>query len=252
MHPSPHWLWTWLLLSSAVPLAGAAEPQPPSSDAIPAKLLRYAQRVLHAHDADGDGRLTPGEWASMRGDPRQADADKNGVITLDELARHVADYAERHRLRLLRPTVGAPAEIVSLFTPSDEVKPAEGVKSAALRTGLPAGAANPPGESPGSAADDPATKPATGAEPVLPKPPPETKFYVPARRLPPGLPDWFRQRDADGDGQLSLSEYAPKATPSQIAEFSRLDINRDGLLTAKEYLRATGAAKSPKPAAKKP
>ncbi|MCR4412591.1 MAG: hypothetical protein NUV77_09230, partial [Thermoguttaceae bacterium] len=240
MHRSPLWLWAWLLLSTVVAPSPAAEPQSPSSDAIPAKLLRYAQRLIHAYDADGDGCLGPGEWASMRGDPRQADADKNGVITLDELARHVADYAQRHKLRLVRPTVGAPAEIVSLFTPSDEAKPAEPSKSAPQSTGLPAGAAGPPGESPAPTADDPAKKPATGAEPVLPKPPPETKFHVPAKRLPPGLPDWFRQRDADGDGQLSLSEYAPKATPSQIAEFSRLDVNGDGLLTAKEYVRATG------------
>ncbi len=54
-------------------------------------------------------------------------------------------------------------------------------------------------------------------------------------KLPKGLPDWFESDDANKDGQVSLYEWlrAGKA----IEEFAEMDLNRDNLLTADEYLR---------------
>jgi hypothetical protein len=75
----------------------------------------------------------------------------------------------------------------------------------------------------------------------------QTKFSVPRTRLPRGLPAWFVLRDADGDGQLTMAEFAPKATQSLLDEFARYDRNGDGLATAEECaqgpkrLRAEGA-----------
>ena len=66
----------------------------------------------------------------------------------------------------------------------------------------------------------------------------ERKFNVPARRLPTGLPNWFTLRDEDGDGQLTLSEFAPKPKASDLEEFRRYDLNDDGVITAEECVRA--------------
>ena len=76
--------------------------------------------------------------------------------------------------------------------------------------------------------------------------PRETRFHLSPKRLPAGLPDWFRTRDLDGDGQLTLSEFAPHATAAQQQEFVRYDLNGDGVLTPQEYLKATRPAKSAK------
>jgi hypothetical protein len=76
--------------------------------------------------------------------------------------------------------------------------------------------------------------------------PPAKRFHVPERFLPQGLPEWFAGRDANGDGQLSLAEFAPSAEAQQVAQFERLDVNQDGLLTARE---ATGAGAASAPAA---
>ena len=76
----------------------------------------------------------------------------------------------------------------------------------------------------------------------------QAKFSVRRKRLPAGLPAWFLARDEDGDGQLTLSEFAPKPTPADLREFRRYDLNGDGLITAEECLRAI---KSMKPSAKK-
>lgn len=51
-----------------------------------------------------------------------------------------------------------------------------------------------------------------------------------------GLPEWFRQRDENHDGQLGLYEW-PR---SQIDDFRRFDLNHDGFLVQTEVLRVTG------------
>jgi hypothetical protein len=49
------------------------------------------------------------------------------------------------------------------------------------------------------------------------------------------LPDDFHRSDANGDGQIAMSEYASEWPQSKIQEFVRLDKNGDGIITAAEY-----------------
>ncbi len=58
--------------------------------------------------------------------------------------------------------------------------------------------------------------------------------------LPPNLPDWFRQYDTDGDGQIGLYEW--KAAGQPIARFLALDSNGDGFITPDEVLGPTTVA----------
>ena len=84
----------------------------------------------------------------------------------------------------------------------------------------------------------PATTTATEAA-VARDPRRNLKYFA---ALPAGVPSWFVERDADGDGQLSLAEFSPKLLKSEIAEFNRHDSNQDGIVTAKELL---GSSKDP-------
>ena len=59
---------------------------------IPAKIRRYAERVVKKLDRNGSGALEAVEWTSLPGDPRQIDANHDGVITVDELAAYLASY----------------------------------------------------------------------------------------------------------------------------------------------------------------
>lgn len=52
----------------------------------------------------------------------------------------------------------------------------------------------------------------------------------------PGLPGWFAQKDADGDGQVMMSEYESNWDEAKIQEFTSFDSNSDGLITADECL----------------
>ena len=54
-------------------------------------------------------------------------------------------------------------------------------------------------------------------------------------KRPSGLPRWFEQLDADGDGQIGLYEWRTAGLPTD--RFQEMDLDGDGLLTATEYLR---------------
>lgn len=63
------------------------------------------------------------------------------------------------------------------------------------------------------------------------------RFLTAKERLPQGLPDWFIQKDADGDGQISMAEFASEWTPEKVREFESYDRNHDGFITASECLQ---------------
>jgi hypothetical protein len=51
----------------------------------------------------------------------------------------------------------------------------------------------------------------------------------------PGLPDWFKKMDTNGDGQVSLDEW--KAAGRPLAEARKYDLDRDGFITAREAIK---------------
>jgi Ca2+-binding EF-hand superfamily protein len=57
-----------------------------------------------------------------------------------------------------------------------------------------------------------------------------------AGKLPKELPPWFKQLDANEDGQIGLYEWTKSGRP--IEEFLAMDRNQDGFLTIEEVLRA--------------
>jgi hypothetical protein len=73
------------------------------------------------------------------------------------------------------------------------------------------------------------------------EPPGERSFYVPASASVAGAtpqdaraPSWFVRADFNGDGDVSRREFL-----GSIEQFSRLDTNLDGFITAAEALEAT-------------
>ena len=55
------------------------------------------------------------------------------------------------------------------------------------------------------------------------------------KKLPEGLPPWFKQLDKNKDGQISLSEWLSGGKTRD--EFRVYDLNGDGFITAEEVLR---------------
>lgn len=56
-------------------------------------------------------------------------------------------------------------------------------------------------------------------------------------RLPSDLPSWFKERDKDRDGQVTMAEFTDRWTPDKLKEFQKYDQNGDGIITPEECLR---------------
>lgn len=174
----------------------------------PAKIRRYCQRLFKIYDKDEDGILQKSEWIAMKGSPSEIDDDRDGSITLREFESHVFEFGKNRSIRLVDPD---DEEILD-----NNTNPATSH-------------ANPPNqENRGTGATETderstRTKRRTG-----------TKYYIKGSRLPSNLPAWFVEKDKNGDGQISLSEYSPRQTNAELRAFRVLDTNNDGVITARE------------------
>ncbi len=217
----------------------------------PAKCLRLAQRLVKKYDRDGKGSLPAKQWPARLGNLADIDANHDGVVTVDELAKYLARYARLHPLRspetawqhLPQP----PADLFRPVTPAEDAHktPATG-SNGQPPNDQPMPSPNAPGHEATSADDKKAGKaqgPARRAADAT------KKFYVSPSAFPPGLPDWFHQLDTDGDGQLTLGEFAPDGSAARRRLFRRYDQNGDGVITPDEVLRFNQGAGETKAAA---
>ncbi len=171
-----------------------------SGERVDYRIRRYAQSLLKQYDKNGNGKLEKEEWSRMRGDPKEADRNKDGIVTLDELTRRLADYS--------RSRQKGSGSSHSSDSSSRDSSSSDSRRSHYHRS---------------RSSDEEKSK--------------GYRFLTPTERLPEGLPSWFTQRDADGDGQVSMAEYSQSWTKSKAAEFTKLDPNGDGVITPAECLR---------------
>lgn len=68
------------------------------------------------------------------------------------------------------------------------------------------------------------------------------RFLTAHERLPKGIPDWFRQKDVDLDGQVEMSEYESNWTDEVVQRFTSIDVDNNGTLSPTEVLQAGDGA----------
>ncbi len=189
----------------------------------------------------------------MSGAPQSIDLNGDAQVTLEELVRHIAVYGQGRTIhrpypaaRSHRPMVGSGA--FQLFKPLSALPESATAQTAsdaaATNGGVVANGQDRPGPVSADATGDMTAESLEKTETITDeaaferlaaanRAPAEKKFYRPIEELR-GLPAWFILRDRDGDGQISMEEFAPSLTPAALALFGKLDKNGDGLLTTGE------------------
>jgi len=215
------------------------------------KFMRHAQRIVRKYDRDGSGVLEKGEWAAVPGEPQKIDRKKDGVLTVEELAEFAARFARLHPLKVEDNAWQNVAQPLAWFfqpvTPAEKTHSKPPLDEVGTPPGPPSSDEAKPADEAAPANSDDAEKPAAEATPSAQTSAKEGKRGGNAAsrtqkyhaELPAGVPDWFRERDADGDGQLTFGEFAADGSAAQRKVFERYDPNGDGVVTAEELSRSS-------------
>ena len=225
-----------LLISSGIaclllPASFADDIPPP-----PAKVLRYAGVMIQRYDKNGDGILQPEEWEKMPGTPRAIDLDGDQHITRDELTWYFAHYGYS---RTIHRTIVIDRSEPYRFDPNN---------MSVFHPAVPRAAAPPAPQTDTQESTDNTMEEMIKAN----ESPIDDDIYralleehrIPAARpyhvLPEhlrGVPRWFVMLDKNGDGQISLAEFAPALAYSAVVLFKRFDKNDNGFIEPNEVRR---------------
>ncbi len=175
--------------------------------------------MMKRYDKNGDGVLDKSEWSQMSGDPEKYDRNHDGKITLDELIDGLKNWN--------RPDDNGSSAKAAVAAPATS-----SASHAAVNASAPAGDSTAAVGSTGRRGSFGAGR---GNSSISSGP----HYRSPKERLPEGLPDWFISADADGDGQVSLHEFASPLTEEKLAEFNKYDLNGDGFITPDEVLKVS-------------
>jgi len=199
----------------------------------PAKVARYAAVIVQRYDSNGDGMLQREEWEKMPGTPQAIDLDGDGQITKDELVWYLTHYG---KTRTIHRTVMLDLSEPYKFDPANLQR---------FHPVVPR-AITPPVTDPEAQESE-----SEGAEAVMKaneelidddlyqkmleerKVPAARPYYVLPESLR-GVPRWFILLDKNGDGQISLAEFAPTLAPRDVLLFKRLDKNNNGFIEPDE------------------
>ncbi len=139
------------------------------------------------------------------------------------------------RQRAAKASSGAPPKAAVTRKTATSRPPAAAASSAPPAV-APSGTTTPVAGSPAAKPNSPAGS-STAAAGDAKKPVRKSgRFLTPQERFP-GLPKWFLDKDLDGDGQVTMAEFATEWTPELLDQFNRYDLNHDGIITAAECLK---------------
>jgi hypothetical protein len=221
------------------------------------KVVRYAQRILEQLGSDDPRGLPLELWPDGQEAAAAWDADRDEFLSARELARAIHAYSRNRTLRVLAiPTPPAPnGEPAASSRANDGEMEAPLVRDGSVAGELPEGADlhdphdrndQSDAERDETAGRSEANRSSSGAlRRGGSRSKDEAIFQVAPSRLAAGAPSWFLELDKDGDGQLTLSEFAAEPTGQAISEFRRLDWNNDGVITLEEARRGPQPAEAP-------
>jgi hypothetical protein len=176
----------------------------------------YAKQLVDKLDKNDNKVLDGEERTALTGPARNADFNKDGFISGEEIAASIAGATAASSAPAGKSSTSAAPKEVKGQENDKQDKGGSGSKSALTAkrvfTWIGGGKA--------------------GEEGKITR---RTYRFTPAReRLPNELPSWFKSQDKNGDGQVAMSEYSRSWSKSTVARFQGYDTNGDGVVTVKE------------------
>ncbi len=213
----------------------------------PAKLRFYSDYIMNKYDKNKDGLLQESEWKTLPG-AQGIDVNGDFVLSSDEILYYLVRYSQKRTIFYPEVSIAESRRhevstqgAIKLQPLSAKTKPV--TKSEAKRTKTDKELADYNQEqvkkmlSDAEAAvkENESDDDLEAAEKMLEsvKPSQVREYAVSAVEIQ-GMPRWFILRDTNGDGQLSLREFAPGLDVESVAFFGKLDLNADGLVTPDE------------------
>jgi Ca2+-binding EF-hand superfamily protein len=200
------------------------------------RMAFFANSMMQRYDKNGSGVLEKDEWKEFRTDPSPGDTNKDGKLTKDELTKWMSSRFGQSRggdsssARSGRGSSGGDSGRGRFSGRGDSGGERSGRgDSGGERSGRgdSGGERSGRGDSGGSRSRPGSSTPDT---------PDSYRFKTVGERLPEGLPDWFKDNDADGDGQIMMAEYAKQWNAKMLDSFDKFDFDADGVITPQECL----------------
>ncbi len=198
------------LTSEPLPIEGFGSGSSLFNVKVEERDLKEAEDRLKRYDSDKDGVLSEAELKAGRwsDDPLQYDRNRDGKLSKSEMA---VRYANRRVQD-------------------------EGQKSASNNSG-------------GRGGNDSRGWNRSEKNPQEESPAPVDRFgdaksyrsSVSATEKVSGLPDFFARSDANGDGQVLMSEFSSSWSAETLEEFLKWDLNKDGIILPQECINALAA-----------
>ena len=211
-------------------------------------LRRFAHHLLEIYDTDQDGLLQEAEWKAMPGSPQGIDMNGDFVLEEHEILYYLARYAKgrtvahpiprpkRSAARAIFKT-DAPVMIRPLSAPLRATTPEDEEETQRIAREKPSDLSEEEFRAMIDQTDKEAgTEESSELFGLLMKELNESpqREFAASESQTAGVPPWFLLRDVNGDGQLSLREFAPNLSLDATAFFGRLDADSDGLVTPDE------------------
>ena len=166
------------------------------------RVKRYAEGLMRRYDRDKSGYLEQkrGEWDRLRGDPKKFDRNRDHVLNINELTSLLKGYSNSSN------SSSSSKQASNRSSKYDRKKERERSKGR----------------------DDDRKVSSEDRK--------SYRFLTAHERLPDDLPDFFVEKDKDQDGQIMMSEFAATWSEYKVQQFTKYDLNNDGILVPEEVL----------------
>ena len=222
----------------------------------PVSIRFYARYFIGKYDSDGNGQLERSEWEDIIDGAQAIDLDGDWILTDQEVLFYLARYAKGRTIANPRPVQ---PQRTNLIVEQEDRPLLIRTASAAPRVSTQEVAdeeRNKQGEFLDPLSDEEFVQMLTEDNPAMESVDDKelldvllsdmdessVREYAPAPESLIGAPVWFLARDVNGDGQLSLREFAPNLTPAAVAKFGQFDLNADGFITVEEVKQVLGGS----------